>query len=88
MLADVLAYQQLPGEVSDQLRQLFRWLLWGVEIGLICRLLWVAGRIGWEYFHPPPGPPPAPGDLVRVLIAWTFATVAWPIAAALLLDTF
>ncbi|WP_280421393.1 hypothetical protein [Nocardia carnea] len=87
MAETVLAYQELPAEVNDQLRQLFRWLLWIVEVGLIARLMWVGGRAGWEHYRPPPGPPAAPGDVARVLLSWTFASVAWPISAALLMDS-
>ncbi|MFE9328267.1 hypothetical protein ACIHDR_46005 [Nocardia sp. NPDC052278] len=86
MVETVLAYQNLPSEVTTQLQQLFRWLLWIVEAGLVSRLAWVGGYAGWEYFHPPPGPPAAPSAIVRTLAAWIFATVAWPIAAALLMN--
>ncbi|WP_280310399.1 hypothetical protein [Nocardia abscessus] len=86
MIETVLAYREIPPEITDQLRQMFQWLLWGVEIGLVMRLVWVSGRAGWEYFRPPPGPPAAPADVLRVLLSWVFATVAWPIAGSLLMD--
>jgi hypothetical protein len=86
MIEMVLAYKDLPGDVTTQLSQLFQWTLWLVETGLIARLAWVGGKAGWEHFRPPPGPPAAPGDTARVLLSWIFATVAWPIAASLLMD--
>ncbi|WP_196812263.1 hypothetical protein [Nocardia sp. CNY236] len=86
MVQTTLAYKQMPAEVTDQLRQVFGWLLWGVEVALIARLIWVGGRLGWEFFRPPPGPPAAPAEVARVLVSWIFATVAWPIAGSLLMD--
>ncbi|WP_331758378.1 hypothetical protein OG225_40385 (plasmid) [Nocardia sp. NBC_01377] len=86
MLSTLLAYKQLPDEVTEQMAQLFRWLLWIVEVGLIGRLIWVGGRAGWELYRPPPGPPPAPGAVVRAMVAWILASVAWPLAASLLMN--
>ncbi|MEV0297057.1 hypothetical protein [Nocardia sp. NPDC050710] len=86
MLETMLAYKELPAEVTEPLQQLFRWLLWLVETGLIARLAWVGGRAGWEYFRPPPGPPAAPADAVRTLASWIFASVAWPLAGSLLMN--
>lgn len=80
------AAKQLPGPVTDQLAQLLRWLLWIVEVGLIARLIWVGGRAGWELYRPPPGPPPAPGAITRVLVSWVLACVAWPLASSLLMN--
>ncbi|WP_157978435.1 hypothetical protein [Nocardia aurea] len=82
----MLAYKQLPASVVEQMTQLFRWLLWTVEIGLIARLLWIGGRAGWELYRPPPGPPPAPGALARVLVTWILASAAWPLAGSLLMN--
>ena len=76
-----------PAEVAAQVHQYLSWVLWGVEIALIARLIWIGGRLGWEYYRPPPGPPAAPGDILRALFAWIVAASAWPIAVELLLRT-
>ncbi|MBF6188871.1 MULTISPECIES: hypothetical protein [Nocardia] len=86
MVSTLLAYKQLPADVTEPLRQLFTWLLWLVEAALICKLAVVGGRAGWEYFHPPPGPPPGPAEVVRVLLSWILASAAWPVAGSLLID--
>ncbi len=78
-------WMPLPTEVSEPLKQLFRWFLWGVEVLLICRLVWVTGKAGWEHYRPPPGPPDTPGDVARTLAAWWLAATALPLAISLLL---
>ncbi|PPJ35842.1 hypothetical protein C5E45_23850 [Nocardia nova] len=78
--------KHLPPEVTAELQRWFRYLLWIVEFGLIAKLLVVCGKAGWEHYRPPPGPPDAPGDVVRALVAWSLAAAAWPLAASLLVD--
>ncbi|MCC3317983.1 MULTISPECIES: hypothetical protein [Nocardia] len=79
-------YKPLPPEVTAELQRWFRYLLWLIEVGLIARILVISGKAGWEHFRPPPGPPDAPGDIVRALLAWSMAATAVPLAASLLVD--
>jgi hypothetical protein len=87
MAMTILAYKQLPDSVTSPLHQMLDWLLWGVWLALLARLVWVGGRLGWEHFRPPPGPPESGGDLVRSLVAWVIASAAWPIATELLFNS-
>ena len=81
-------HKPLPPEVTAELQRWFRYLLWFIEFGLIAKILVISGKAGWEHFRPPPGPPDAPGDIVRALLAWSMAATAFPLAASLLVDPF
>ncbi|MBO0878807.1 MAG: hypothetical protein J2P17_00120 [Mycobacterium sp.] len=80
------SHHRLPPDVSAELQRWFRYLLWIIEFGLIARILAISGKAGWEHFRPPPGPPDAPGDIIRALLAWSMAATAFPLAANLLID--